>query len=100
MKYWLRETAGWTLVGLGLLMFWTVYQFASSRAPTEAAAMVLPAVIVFRGGIHLLKVAVAARICSEAQDRLYPPPPASRPAVTAARTSRPPSASRLPTGLR
>jgi hypothetical protein len=100
MKYWLRETAGWTLVALGLLMFWTVYQFAVSREPTEAAAMVLPAVIVFRGGIHLLKVAVAARICSEAQDRLYPAPPAGRPVVTAPRATRAPLASRQPTGLR
>jgi hypothetical protein len=98
MSYWMRETAGWVLVGLGLLIFWTVYIFAGSGRVGSAGVMVLPGIFVFRGGIHLLKVAIAARICSETQDRLYPAPAISpaRPVVTASRPNRSPLVLRPP----
>jgi hypothetical protein len=76
MSFWIREVAGWLLVGLGLLIFLLVYEFCASRGIFEAAILVVAGVFVFRGGIHLLKVAVAARICRQAQEQLYPAAPA------------------------
>ena len=103
MSHWLREIAGWLLVALGLVMFWSVFNFANTARPFSAGTMVIPAVIVFRGGIHLLKVAVAAsgqRVVP--QDRLYPPPAAltGRAPLTASRSTRSPLASRQPTEWR
>jgi hypothetical protein len=72
MSYWLREIAGWLLVLLGLWIFVTVYDYCQQRMIFEAGLMTLVGIIVFRGGIHVLKVAVAARICRTAQDQLYP----------------------------
>jgi hypothetical protein len=102
MRHWLRELAGWLLIGVGMVMFWSVYDLASTHRPVSGATMVIPAVIVFRGGIHLLKVAVAARICEQARDRLYQtaPLPPGQPAIRVQRASRPPSMSRLPTEWR
>jgi hypothetical protein len=88
MSFWLREVAGWTLVLLGLLTFTEVYGLCVERRPVEAGFMTVVGAFIFRGGIHLLKVAVAARVCTQAQDRLYPAPPpapASRPATAGRR---------------
>jgi hypothetical protein len=74
MRYWLRELAGWLLVALGLFIFYVVYALCLAHYLTEMWAMVVIGVFVFRGGIHLLKVAVAARVCQQVQDRLYPAP--------------------------
>jgi hypothetical protein len=80
MRFWFRELAGWLLVGLGVFVFLLVFSFLLSKGFVEAAVMTVIGVFVFRGGVHLLKVAVAARICQQAQDRLYPVPPPSNPA--------------------
>jgi len=66
MAYWLREVAGWLLILCGLWLMGIVIEFCQSRWILEAAIVAVLAVFVFRGGIHLLKVAVAARICREA----------------------------------
>jgi hypothetical protein len=89
MTYWIRELAGWLLVGLGLLCFVVVYQFCWNRWIFEAGIFMVVGAVVFRGGIHLLKVAVAGRLCREAQERLYPAPPAGAgPRPTMARRAR------------
>jgi hypothetical protein len=80
MRFWFRELAGWLLVGLGLFIFFLVFVFLQNKGFVEAAVLAVVGVFLFRGGVHLLKVAVAARICQQAQDRLYPAPPPASPA--------------------
>ena len=64
--FWVREITGWVLIALGLAAFWIVY-FVLLRSGRifESGPMVLIGIFLFRGGIHLLKVAVAARICQQ-----------------------------------
>lgn len=59
--YWTREVAGWVVILIGLWLFWETYQKLSDRRIFEAGPMAFMGFIVFRGGIHLLKVAVAAQ---------------------------------------
>jgi hypothetical protein len=72
MRFWFREVAGWALVLVGLAMFFVVYDFLVAMHIWEGGLFAIPAIFVFRGGIHLLKVAVAARVCAQAQQSLYP----------------------------
>ncbi len=60
----IREVVGWVLVGLGLVLVGFVLYLASIRSVIEAMALSLPATIVFRSGIGLVKLATAARIAS------------------------------------
>ena len=67
MRYLWREIAGWILVTLGVLMFlWCGLLLTIYHGLFESGPMTIAGIFVFRGGIHLLKVAVAARICAEA----------------------------------
>ena len=59
--YWSREIAGWLLVLAGLWQFWNTYTLLTNRRILEAAPSAFIAFVVFRGGVHLLKVAVAAQ---------------------------------------
>jgi hypothetical protein len=79
MRYWFRELAGWALVGVGLFLVYLAYLFCDDRRIVEAWPTVIGGIFVYRGGIHLLKVALAARVCQQAQDRLYPVSGAERP---------------------
>jgi hypothetical protein len=72
MRYWFRELGGWALVGVGLYLIYLAYQLATEKKIVEVWPIALCGIFVFRGGIHLLKVAIAARVCQQAQDRLYP----------------------------
>ncbi len=69
MRFWIREILGWLLVGLGLYVFLICFSLLVRDRPLilEAGPLTLIGIIIFRGGIHLLKVAVAARICLYAQ---------------------------------
>jgi hypothetical protein len=79
MSFWLREFAGWLLVGLGLYVFYLTYIFCGARLPIEGGILMIVGIFIFRGGIHLLKVAIAARIAREGQQRLYPLPGTANP---------------------
>lgn len=67
MTFWWRELGGWLLIGLGLVFFASAYRFCETTHIVEAWPMALIGVVIFWGGIHLLKVAIAARICQQAQ---------------------------------
>ena len=69
MRFWIRELAGWLLLGLGLSVFYVCLVLLLATPPRiiEAGPLTLIGIIIFRGGIHFLKVAVAARVCLHAQ---------------------------------
>jgi hypothetical protein len=71
MRFWTREIGGWILILFGLGAFWLTYQLAFAHY-IESGVVAVFGIFIFRGGIHLLKVAVAARVCLQARDRLYP----------------------------
>jgi hypothetical protein len=83
MRFWTREVAGWVLVALGLFVFYKCYGLltADDHRLVEGSAMTLVGLIIFRGGIHLLKVAVAAQVSLEALGRAE----ADRPSAHASR---------------
>ncbi len=70
MRYWVREFVGWGLVVLGVLVFYACYDFLEHGRVVETGALTVIGIFLFRGGIHLLKMAVAARVCLEAQERM------------------------------
>lgn len=90
--YWSREVAGWLLILGGLWAFWTGYGMLTNRRIFEAAPMAFMGFIVFRGGVHLLKVAVAAQAARTL------PESAAQPATRKA--SRMPTKSIAPTAVK
>ncbi len=76
-----RELMGWALVLIGLAIFYLCIGLLLNPSPgpeaiLEGPPLAIIGVIVFRGGIHLLKVAVAARLCMQTQGETLKPPPA------------------------
>jgi len=65
--FWVREVVGWVLIILGLWLFYLSYfVLLKNGYIIQSGPTVLMGIVVFRGGIHLLKVAVAARVCRQA----------------------------------
>ncbi|HZT81231.1 MAG TPA: hypothetical protein VFA26_13460 [Gemmataceae bacterium] len=81
MRFWWREVSGWALVALGLFTFYKCYEMLTADQPAlvQAGPLVVVGIIVFRAGVQLLKVAVAARICGKAQEQAAARPKAAPP---------------------
>lgn len=80
MSVWLRDIAGWLLLGVGLAVFGLCYtELLLKRRLLEAVPATFIGFVVFRGGMHLIKVATAARAAREAAQQIPPPRPARRP---------------------
>ena len=64
LRFWVRELLGWLLVLIGLGLFYVCFAMLMMPSPRifEAPTLSIIGIVVFRGGIHLLKVAVAARL--------------------------------------
>jgi hypothetical protein len=61
--FWIREVVGWALLALGLFIFgYCYFGLIQNGRILLTGPVVLMGIFVFRGGIHLLKVAVAARL--------------------------------------
>ena len=83
MRFWMREILGWLLIVLGLLVFYLCLVSLFVPRPgnpgipgiLEAPILSVIGVVIFRGGIHLLKVAVAARVCMATQAETRKPLP-------------------------
>jgi len=73
MSFWLREVVGWILVMIGLAVFFLNILMLIGGAVFSSAAMTVIGIIIFRGGIHLLKVALAARVCEQTAAKLRGP---------------------------
>ena len=71
--FWIREVVGWALVILGLWLFYLSYfVLLKNGYIVQSGPTVLMGIVVFRGGIHLLKVAVAAKVCQQAPAETRP----------------------------
>ena len=65
----IREIAGWLLVATALyLIFLALRTYIPRGDVVEAGLIVMASMFVFKGGIHLVRVATAARICRSSRD--------------------------------
>jgi hypothetical protein len=70
MRYWLHEVAGWLLLAVGLYLLYACYRWLLDPYHIlEAAVLGVIGLVVFRGGLHLIKVAMAARVCLQAREK-------------------------------
>ena len=86
---WAREIFGWLCLVFGLLIFYQCFAFLVDSRPRiiEVGPLMIIGFMVFRGGIHLLKVSAASLICLRAQKQMGDETgPAARKAPPAPRT--------------
>jgi hypothetical protein len=72
MIYWIRELIGWTLVAAGLFVFYITMGALLQDGPyiLEGPWMVAIGFVIFRGGLQVLKVSLAGRVCTQANKAL------------------------------
>jgi hypothetical protein len=71
--YWTREIAGWILILIGLLACWNSYSLFLQKRVLDGVPVMFLGFIIFRGGIHVLKVAVAAQAAMLLPESPKPP---------------------------
>lgn len=77
---WVREILGWLLVLVGLYGFFMALGLVVNRQVIGGSVVGVLSVFMYRSGVGFLKMAVAARICQQAQDKVYPAPGRPMPA--------------------
>jgi hypothetical protein len=95
-RFWSREIAGWILLLLGLGIFYLCFAFLAQQLVVQAIPLTVIGIFVFRGGLHLLKIAVAAEVCLEARDRTR----VQRPVVSSRHRAQRPGTTRILPGQR
>lgn len=72
MRFWFREMVGWFLMLLGLAVFFLCIGVLVTDRPQilSSGPLAFIGFVIFRGGIHLLKVAVAARVVLHGQQEI------------------------------
>lgn len=71
MSIWLREIVGWILLGCGVGAFAMCYfVFLLNHWFLEGGIAAFAGFVIFRAGMHLLKVALAARAASDIRAEL------------------------------
>ncbi len=94
---WLREAAGWVLLGTGLAAFAVCYfVFLLPGRILEAGVLLLIGLSVFRAGSHMLSVAMAAKASRELDRQPEVAAPAARPLAMPALVAGKPTASVVP----
>lgn len=66
----IREIVGWGLTIIGLIMIIILVFLAVERQILEAIAVAIPATVVFRSGIGLVRLATAARLATDSLNRI------------------------------
>jgi hypothetical protein len=74
MQLWTREIVGWVLIVLGVYVLFRALLLLTggNQFMLEGGTVTVIGIVLFRGGIHLLKIAVAARLCLEPPTDLEP----------------------------
>jgi hypothetical protein len=69
MLFWMRELLGWLLILVALFCFYVAIGIVMADGPLliEASYHLFVGFVVFRGGLTILKLSMAGRICLDAQ---------------------------------